>query len=180
MHTDQKPNRDSSASGMSSIPYYIKSVLPLLAVAIPTLLLDRVSKWLVQRYIAWGTGYSVIPGFFNLRHDTNTGAAFGILSGQRTLLIGVTIVALVFIFVYYFQFRHSRWMRIALGFLLGGAVGNFIDRLYLGRVIDFLQFGIESKHLFWPTFNVADVSVCIGAGMLIFYLWSRRQSDTPV
>ena len=181
MRTNQKPNPDSSAAGILSIFYYIKSVLPLLAVAIPTLLLDRITKWLVQHYIPWGTGYSVIPGFFNLRHDTNTGAAFGILSGQRALLIGVTIVALVFIFIYYFQFRHSRWMRIALGFLLGGAVGNFIDRLYLGRVIDFLQFGIESKHLFWPTFNVADVSVCIGAGMLIFYLFRyRNQSNTAV
>ena len=68
-------------------------------------------------------------------------------------------------------------MQVSLGFLLGGAVGNFIDRIYLGAVVDFLQFGIESKRLYWPTFNVADISVCIGAGMLIVYLF-RIQKTT--
>ena len=68
-------------------------------------------------------------------------------------------------------------MQVSLGFLLGGAIGNFIDRLYLGEVIDFLQFGIASQGLFWPTFNVADVSVCIGAGMLIVYLFRNRNQD---
>ena len=65
-------------------------------------------------------------------------------------------------------------MQVSLGFLLGGAVGNFIDRIFLGEVIDFLQFGIVNKGIFWPTFNVADVSVCIGAGMLIVYLFQNR------
>ena len=65
-------------------------------------------------------------------------------------------------------------MQIASGFLLGGAIGNFIDRIRSGQVVDFLQFGIESQGLFWPTFNVADVSVCIGAGMLIVYLFRNR------
>lgn len=155
----------------------MKRILPLIYVAIPTLGLDIYSKWLVRMYIPEGYGHSVIPGFFNLRHHRNTGAAFGILSDQRTLLVIITIIALTFIFVYSFRFRNSRWMQIALGFLLGGAVGNFIDRLFLGEVVDFLQFGIESKNLYWPTFNVADVSVCIGAGMLIVYLF-RIQNKT--
>ena len=90
------------------------------------------------------------------------------------MLILITIVALVFIFSYYLRFRESRWMQVSLGFLLGGAIGNFIDRLYLGEVVDFLQFGIVSRRIFWPTFNVADVSVCIGAGMLIVYLFRIR------
>lgn len=145
-------------------------------VAMPMLLLDILTKWLVRSplsplHIPKGQGYAIIPGFFNLRHDRNTGAAFGIFSDQRTLLIIITIAALIFIFIYSFRFQNSRWMQTSLGFLLGGAVGNFIDRVYLGSVVDFLQFGIESKNLFWPTFNVADVSVCIGAGMLIVYLF---------
>lgn len=156
---------------MSSPFQYFKNVLPLIVVAIPSLLLDIVTKWLVRMHIPKGGGYPIIPGFFNLRHDRNTGAAFGILSDQRMLLIVITIAALIFIFIYSFRFRNSRWMQTALGFLLGGAVGNFIDRLFLGEVVDFLQFGIANKNLFWPTFNVADVSVCIGAGMLIFYLF---------
>ena len=150
---------------------YLRKILPLVMVAVPALLLDIITKWLVRMHIPQGSGYSIIRGFFNLRHDRNTGAAFGIFSDQRTLLIIITIAALIFIFIYSFRFQNSRWMQISLGFLLGGAVGNFIDRVYLGSVVDFLQFGIESKNLFWPTFNVADVSVCIGAGMLIVYLF---------
>ena len=156
----------------------IKIIFPLLAVAIPVLSLDIITKRLVQNHIDIGTGHAIIPGFFNLRHDINEGAAFGILSGQRTFLILITIVALIFIFFYYFRFRHSGWMQISLGFLLGGAVGNFIDRIHLGAVVDFLQFGIESKNLYWPTFNVADVSVCIGAGMLIVYLFRLQNKTT--
>lgn len=150
---------------------YLRKILPLVMVAVPALLLDILTKWLVRMHIPEGTGYSIIRGFFNLRHDRNTGAAFGIFSDQRTLLIIITIAALIFIIFYSFRFQNSRWMQTSLGFLLGGAVGNFIDRVYLGSVVDFLQFGIESKNLFWPTFNVADVSVCIGAGMLIVYLF---------
>ena len=156
----------------------IKKIVPLVVVAIPMLLLDICTKWLVHQHIPQGRGYPVIPGFFNLRHDRNTGAAFGILSDQRTLLVLITIVALIFIFIYAIRFQNSRWMQIALGFLLGGAVGNFIDRILLGGVVDFLQFGVESKNLFWPTFNVADVSICIGAGMLIVYLFRIQKQKT--
>lgn len=150
----------------------------LIYVAVPVLILDWGTKWFVQKYITQVTEIiPIIPGFFNLRHDRNTGAAFGVLAGHRLLLIFITIVALVFIFVYYLRFRESRWMQVSLGFLLGGAVGNFIDRLYLGEVIDFLQFGIVSYGLFWPTFNIADISVCIGAGMLIVYLFQNRHQN---
>ena len=152
-----------------------ETLLPLIGVAIPMLILDWATKWLVKTHITQLTEViPIIPGFFNLRHDRNTGAAFGVLAGHRVLLILITIVALAFIFIYYLRFKESTWMQVSLGFLLGGAVGNFVDRLYLGEVIDFLQFGIVSKNLFWPTFNVADVSVCIGAGMLIVYLFRHR------
>lgn len=168
MHTIQEPKKNTW-----------QNIIPLICVAVPMLILDWGTKWLVQNHITQVTEViPVIPGFFNLRHDRNTGAAFGILAGHRLLLILITIVALIFIFTYYLRFRESRWMQVSLGFLLGGAVGNFIDRLYLGEVIDFLQFGIASKGLFWPTFNVADTSVCIGAGMLIVYLFRNRNQNS--
>lgn len=167
MHTIQEPNKNTWLN-----------IIPLICVAVPVLILDWGTKWLVQNHITQVTEViPIIPGFFNLRHDRNTGAAFGVLAGHRFLLILITIVALIFIFTYYLRFRESRWMQVSLGFLLGGAVGNFIDRLYLGEVIDFLQFGIASKGLFWPTFNVADTSVCIGAGMLIVYLFQNRNQN---
>ena len=151
------------------------NVIPLICVALPILILDWGTKRLVQIHITLATeSITIIPGFFNLRHDRNSGAAFGVLAGHRFLLILITVAALIFIFAYYFRFRESRWMQVSLGFLLGGAVGNFIDRIFLGEVIDFLQFGIASQGLFWPTFNVADISVCIGAGMLIVYLFQHR------
>ena len=167
MHTIQDPKKNTW-----------QNIIPLICVAVSMLILDWVTKWLVQNHITQVTEViPIIPGFFNLRHDRNTGAAFGVLAGHRVLLILITIVALIFIFTYYLRFRESRWMQVSLGFLLGGAVGNFIDRLYLGEVIDFLQFGIASKGLFWPTFNVADTSVCIGAGMLIVYLFRNRNQN---
>ncbi len=152
-----------------------QNIIPLICVALPVLILDWGTKRLVENYIALESrGIQIIPGFFNLRHDRNSGAAFGVLAGHRFLLIFITVVALIFIFAYYLRFRESRWMQVSLGFLLGGAIGNFIDRIFLGEVIDFLQFGIASKGLFWPTFNVADISICIGAGMLIVYLFQNR------
>ena len=152
-----------------------QNIIPLICVALPALILDWGTKRLVENYIALESkGIQIIPGFFNLRHDRNSGAAFGVLAGHRFWLILITIAALIFIFAYYLRFRESRWMQVALGFLLGGAVGNFIDRIFLGEVIDFLQFGIASKGLYWPTFNVADISICIGAGMLIVYLFQNR------
>jgi signal peptidase II len=154
-----------------------QTAIPLIIVAIPVLILDWGSKWLVQNHIQITEVIPIIPGFFNLRHDRNTGAAFGVLAGHRILLILITIAALVFIFAYYLRFRESRWMQVSLGFLLGGAIGNFIDRIRLGEVVDFLQFGIASQGLFWPTFNFADVSVCIGAGMLIVYLFRNRNDS---
>lgn len=155
-----------------------QTAIPLVSVAMPVLILDWISKWLVQMHITQITEViPIIPGFFNLRHDRNTGAAFGVLAGHRILLILITLAALAFIFAYYLRFKESRWMQISLGFLLGGAIGNFIDRVRLGEVVDFLQFGIASKRLFWPTFNIADVSVCIGAGMLIVYLFRNRNEN---
>ncbi len=162
---------------MTNLTQYFKKALPLFAVAVPMLILDILTKWIVRENIQLNDSISVITGFFYLSHHRNSGAAFGILANQRTLLVLVTIAALIFIFVYSYRYRNSKWVQTALGFVLGGAVGNFIDRLFLGEVVDFLQFGIESKNLFWPTFNVADVSVCIGAGMLIVYLFQLQKRN---
>ena len=152
----------------------LKSLIPLFGVAIPVLCVDQLTKWLIQKKLELHAGYVVIPDIFNIRHDTNDGAAFGLMPGQNLPLIIVTLVAIGFIFVYYRHFQSSLWMRIALGFLLGGALGNFVDRLRLGEVIDFLQFRLPG--FWWPTFNIADFAVCIGAGMLMVHLL-RHQGD---
>ena len=152
----------------------IRSFLPLILVAAPSFAIDQLTKWLVEQNIRRGSWRVIVDGVFNLRHDRNSGAAFGIMPGQNLLLIIVTIVAVGFIFFYYRQFQTNMWMKIALGFLLGGALGNFADRLRLGEVVDFLQIGIQNAGLWWPTFNVADISICTGAGMLIVHLLRTR------
>ncbi len=150
----------------------LRSIIPLFSVALPMLFVDQLTKWLIQQNIPLHGQHVIIKGIFNLRHDTNDGAAFGLMRGQNLLLIIISLLAIGFIFFYYKRFRESLWMKIALGFLLGGALGNFIDRIRLGEVTDFLQFRLPG--FWWPTFNAADVAVCIGAGMLMVHLFYQR------
>ena len=132
----------------------LRAIFPLAIVFFSVLVTDQLTKWVIQANIE--PGYDFIPiidGIFNLRHDTNDGAAFGLMRGQNIPLIIISIFAMVLIFVYYRHFRDSLWMKIALGFMLGGAVGNFVDRIRLGKVVDFLQVGIASigeGGLWWP------------------------------
>lgn len=147
-------------------------ILPLCGVAVPVLLADQFTKWLIQRHIPRYGQYVIIEGIFNFRHDTNDGAAFGLMPGQSLLLVIISIVALGFIAYYYRQYHEILWMKIALSFLVGGALGNFIDRIRAGEVTDFIQFRLPG--FWWPTFNIADVAVCIGAGMLMIYLFRHR------
>ena len=150
------------------------SSMPLFVVALPVLIVDQLTKWLIHQHISMYGQYVIIEGIFNLRYDTNDGAAFGLMPGQNLPLVIISVLAVGFIFFYYRHFRDSPWMRIALGFLLGGALGNSIDRIRLGEVTDFLQFRLPG--FWWPTFNVADIAVCIGAVMLIVHMF-RRQGD---
>lgn len=122
---------------------------------------DQLTKFIVISKMAFGSSKSVVKGLLDISYITNSGAAFGLLRGWNPLFIIVTFIAIVFIFLYYRHFKEDLWMKVALGFLLGGAIGNLIDRIRINQVIDFINFR------WWPSFNVADISVCIGAGMLL-------------
>ncbi len=153
----------------------IKLFLPLFGITSLVLAADQLTKWLVQEIIVPRNPQVivVIEGIFELSYTTNTGAAFGLMRGQNLILTIITIVAIGFIFVYYKQYLHSLWMRIALSVLLGGALGNFLDRIRHGEVTDFLRFRLL-PNFWWPTFNLADVAVCVGAGMLMIHLLRHR------
>ena len=112
----------------------------------------------------------VLGGLFHLTYTTNTGAAFGVLAGDvvSMTLLAISVAALGFIGWYYWRYRHSAWMRIALAFIAAGAIGNFTDRVRLRYVVDFIDVDIGSYQ--WPFFNVADSLICVGAGMLVIYL----------
>ena len=134
-------------------------------------LLDQASKlWIVGHFSLYES-LPVIPGLFNLTYLTNTGAAFGMLAGEQgvwrqVFFVGVAVVALAAIGFLYRKLRAaSVWYAVALGLIAGGAVGNLIDRLRLGSVIDFLDVYVGVHH--WPAFNLADSAITVGVAIFL-------------
>ena len=145
-----------------------------------TVILDQITKiWMSNVMDVW-TGKQVIPGFFNLVHVLNKGAAWGFLDNenidwQRPLFIIITFVALGFIaYMLKSTDEADTWMITGLALIAGGAIGNLIDRVRLGVVIDFLDFYFGNYH--WPAFNVADCTLTIGAGCIILSMFLNRKS----
>lgn len=156
--------------------------LPYLAFVIFLLGLDQLTKWLVARQIPLYGNRKVIPGFFSLTHIRNKGAIFGFFSHSGSgavflALIGASLVALALV-VYYFVKTPAaeRGTKLALALILAGALGNQIDRLGRGYVIDFLDLYVRNQH--WPFFNVADSCITIGAALLLITLLKRKPACT--
>jgi len=133
--------------------------------------LDQLTKSLVRREFMWGESRSVIDGFFHLTYVRNPGAAWGMLDQHGVWLTIFSMIMLVLIVVYRRRFLSDTWEhRLALGLMVGGIVGNLLDRLRFGYVIDFLDFHWRGHH--WPAFNVADSAICTGVGIyIISSLW---------
>ena len=133
--------------------------------------LDQATKAWVTSVFSLYQSREVIPGLFNLIYLTNTGAAFGILSGhpawwRHGFFIAIVVVALGVIAYMYRRLRgDSVWYEAALGLIAGGAIGNLIDRVRFGSVIDFLDFHIGTYH--WPAFNVADSAITVGVAIFL-------------
>ncbi|MFH1144550.1 MAG: signal peptidase II [Candidatus Eisenbacteria bacterium] len=135
------------------------------------LVLDQITKWLVYHGLAVGEPTALIDGFVRLKHVRNAGSAFGLIEGSRLLFILLSLISIAAILVLTlskrFVFRGS-W--IGFGVVLGGAMGNLIDRFWLHQVIDFIDIGVGSVR--WPTFNVADIGVTLGVIYLAFrFAW---------
>ncbi|GAB7388059.1 signal peptidase II [Bacillaceae bacterium] len=134
-------------------------------IAFVVLLLDQVTKWLVVRNMEVGESIPLLEGVFHITSHRNRGAAFGILQDQRWFFIAVTIIVVVGIVVYLRKIhREKPRLAVALSLILGGAVGNFIDRAATGEVVDFLDFTLID----YPIFNVADSAIVIGVAL---FLW---------
>ena len=131
------------------------------ATALATLAADQVTKYLVRENMAIGESWPR-EGFFRLTHGTNTGSAFGLFQDQTTILTIASLFAIGFIIYFYRSHSDRTWItRVTVGLLLGGAVGNLIDRVVAGRVTDFIDVGP------WPIFNLADSSITVGITLLI-------------
>jgi signal peptidase II len=132
--------------------------------------LDQVTKSIATFYLGYGAPVPIFPGLnFTLLH--NTGAAFSFLheqnGWQRWFLSIVTLLISIGLAIWFYSLRGSQiWMRCAICFVLAGAIGNLFDRLVFGYVIDFIQ--LYWKNWYWPAFNIADMSICVGAVMVVF------------
>jgi signal peptidase II len=153
-------------------------------ISVAALVLDRVTKWQVQRKIDLHDSITIVPGFFRLIHLENPGAAFGFFSETPTplklsLLITLSIVALVPVSL--LLWRGSRTFSstsIGLALILGGAVGNLWDRLLHHRVTDFLLFYYHQYE--WPAFNFADSAIVVGAMLLVVdLLFNKTPQEKP-
>ena len=152
------------------------------AISLSWLLFDQVTKLLVLHVSGWPAnlyppfgGVEIIPGFFSLVYVQNFGAAWGLLSNQRVLLTVIAVVALVAIYGFRVSLGlRERRFQIAFGFLVGGILGNLIDRLAYGFVVDFLDFLFGSYR--YPTFNVADIGIVCGTISYIIMSWMADSS----
>lgn len=156
-------------------------ILRLLTVVLPVVALDQVTKSLVMATIEKYHTITIIPGFFNLVHIYNPGGAFGFLASQGAVVRNVfffSISWLAILLVLYFFWRTPRGYRLlssAFALILGGALGNMIDRIRLGKVVDFLDVYIGRHH--WPAFNIADSAITVGMLIFVFHLLVRKMPD---
>jgi len=157
-----------------------KPMIPLLIIFL-VVVFDQLSKWQVMNTFVLFESREIMPGLFNLTYLHNSGAAFGFLAGnhgpwRQIFFVLIAFAALVFILVAFKHFRHKSLLYIySLGLIGGGAVGNLIDRLRFGYVIDFLDFYVKGHH--WPAFNVADSAICVGVGMFLLAEIRTQRTD---
>ena len=153
---------------------YLLFVLTVLVIVV----LDQVTKIYIDTHMTLHESIPVVQGFFNITYVRNPGAAFGFLADasptvRALFLIGVSILASGLIVYYIVKMKtEDILLTYGMSLILGGAVGNLIDRIRLGEVIDFLDFYISTYH--WPAFNVADSAVTVGA-VILFYKLIRGQ-----
>ena len=147
-----------------------RDLIPV-GIAVLVIIIDQLTKQWIMANFALYEQQNIIPGFFDLVYVTNTGAAFGFMAGSKNMLrqlffVGVAITALIFIvYAYGHLKRQGKIFPYALGLIGGGAIGNLIDRLRFGSVVDFLDFYVGNYH--WPAFNAADSAITIGAGLFL-------------
>ena len=142
--------------------------------ALVTLAADQLTKWLVTANLELGASFYPIPAlsrFFSITYVTNTGAAFGLLreAGMLFAFVAVVVIAIIVLYVRKVP-ADQRLVRVALGLQLAGALGNLVDRLRLGYVVDFIDLK------FWPIFNVADSAIVVGVILLAFAFWRQERT----
>lgn len=153
----------------------------LIFIAALVMIFDQITKTIVLNSIPLYQSIAVIPGFFKLTHIQNPGGAFGFLAGQSSgirHIVFIVLSSLAICLIFYFYRRTPRSHPLLAGgfaLILGGAVGNLIDRIRFEKVIDFLDFYIGVHH--WPAFNLADSAISVGIGIFIFHILLNKLPD---
>jgi signal peptidase II len=159
----------------------LRPALIVAGTAVTLFVADRVSKALVVGAFRPGESVDVIGDLVRLWYVRNTGAAFSLFPGALWLFLPVTILALAMIAYFFRAFRdRGPAIHVVLGAILAGTLGNLVDRLRLGYVVDFISVGFDDTR--FPTFNVADSAVVVGIGLLVAYLTfadDRHRQDEP-
>ena len=158
-------------------PKLLRDLL-LWAVVAGIIVLDQATKFAVQAFMDLGQSIPT-SGFIRFTYVTNSGGAFGLFMGQTVLLTAASFVGIGVLLLFYRTHPWpGRFVRLSLGLQLGGAIGNLIDRLYVGEVVDFIDVGP------WPIFNLADSSIVVGIGLLLalflFFEEHSRQRISPL
>lgn len=127
------------------------------------LIIDQITKYFVSRNFYLGESVQVIPNVFHWTYILNPGAAFGMLDGSRWFFVGIAVLVSVGVWFFRKELQQEPAMvQNGTALFVGGAIGNLIDRIFIGQVIDFFDFRI------WPIFNVADIAICVGVGLIIW------------
>ena len=145
-----------------------KKLFIIFSPAFIVLFLDQLTKLIITNSLELNQSIPIIKNIFHLTYITNTGSVFGILKGWQLPLIFFSIAVIGFIFYYIDEIKEKeRSLQFFIGFILGAAIGNSIDRIIYGHVIDFLDFRI------WPVFNIADSFITISVIFLMIYFWKK-------
>jgi signal peptidase II len=146
----------------------------LVCIAGLVVILDQVTKAVVLSNIALYDSIRVVPGFFNITHIHNPGGAFGFMAGQsefvrQIIFLFAASLAMGLILYFYKKTPPTHpWLLTGFAMILGGAIGNIIDRIRMGKVVDFLDFFVGTLH--WPSFNIADSAISVGIGIFVTHL----------
>lgn len=145
------------------------------------LLFDQITKWIIMDQLTLHGSIPVIQGIFNITHIQNPGGAFGFLARESDMIRAIvfllvsSIALVVILYFYHTTPQTHRMLSTGFALIFGGAVGNLVDRVRFGKVIDFLDFYIGCYH--WPAFNIADSAICVGVVIFSFHVLFKKMPD---
>ena len=140
------------------------------------IIIDLCSKYVITKYLSLNESIVIIKNFFNITYVRNTGVAFSMLPSSKYFVLGISFIIIIGIICYLYKNRpKSNIEKVAYSLILGGAIGNFINRIFYGYVTDFIDIKIFSYD--YPIFNLADTFIVIGVILLLIYTWRCKDGN---